>query len=539
MHQNTVRMPLLDVEHPELVLLAIVAVLAIVATLAQRSKLPYPIYLVLVGAGIGFVPLMPEVQVPPDVIFLLFLPPLVYAAAYFTSLRELRRNIRPVSLLAIGLVAATMLTVALVAHAMVAGMPWPVAFVLGAIVSPTDTVAAIAVLDRLHVPRRIKHITEGESLLNDGTGLVLFSVAVTSVVSGNFSLADAGFRFAANIVGGLAVGAVVGMVFTALRRFNEHGQTDVLLSLLAGYAAYLPAESLHVSGVLAAAACGIWLGWRTPTIVRDPETRLQINAVWVNVSYAFITILFLLVGVQLTGILHHLDGQSGRIWLDAVVIGAIVIVTRLVWVFPGTYLPRALSRRIREQEPSVSWRNVLLVGWIGMRGSITLAAALAVPLVVHGGAPFPMRDLLIFFAFGTILMTLVVQGLTLPWAIKTLNPVHDDYFERAEAYARLKAAEAALVAIDHVAPEAWARDDSVERLRALYRYRIKTLGARLDDSIDSAPFEARSRDWKRLLSTAHEAERAVLLTLRDTDTISDEVVDAINRDLDYEDARLQ
>ena len=532
-------MRLFDVTHPELLLLVIVVVLGLVATLAQRSRLPYPIYLLLVGVGIGFVPGVPLIEVDPELIFLVFLPPLVYAAAYFTSLRELRRNLRAVSLLAVGLVAATMLTVAFVAHALVPGMPWAVAFVLGAVVSPTDTVAAAAILDRLHVPRRIKHITEGESLLNDGTGLVLFSVAVTAVVTGHFSAAHASGLFVLNIVGGLLVGVAVGFVASALRRWNQHGQTDVLLSVLSGYAAYMPAEALHVSGILATAACGIWLGWRTPKIVRDPETRLQINAVWVNVSYAINTILFLLVGLQLPSILDRLGGNQLRWWGDALVLGVVVIATRLIWIFPATWIPRLTSARIRESEPAPSWRNVALLAWIGMRGSITLAAALAIPLTIDGGARFPMRDLVIFFAFGTILMTLVVQGLTLPTAIRILEPVHDDYFERAEAWARMRAADAAIEALDAVAGESWARPDSVERLRSLYQYRLKTLGARLDDDVDSTPFEQRSRDWKRLLKTAHDAEREVLLTLRDTNTISDEVVDAVNRDLDYEDARLQ
>ncbi|MBC7460282.1 MAG: Na+/H+ antiporter [Thermoleophilia bacterium] len=532
-------MNLLELAHPELALLAVVAILAIVATAAQKSKLPYPIYLLLVGVGIGFIPGVPQVKVEPDLIFLVFLPPLVYAAGYFTSLRELRRNIRSVSLLAIGLVAATMVTVALVAHALVPGMPWAVAFVLGAIVSPTDTVAAAAVLDRLNVPRRIRHITEGESLLNDGTGLVLFSVAVGVVVSGDFSAGDAAITFALNIVGGLAVGVGVGYVYAALRRYNTHGPTDVLLSVLAGYSAYMPAEALHVSGVLATAACAIWLGWRTPQIVRDPETRIQINAVWVNATYAINTILFLLIGLQLPRTLDQLGAGSTRFWVDAVVIGLVVIATRLIWVFPATWVPRRLSKRIRDEEEMPPWRNVFLVGWIGMRGSVTLAAALAIPLTVDSGADFPLRDLVIFFAFGTILMTLVVQGLTLPKVIAVLKPVHDnDFFERAEAYARLKAAQAAIAALDEVVGEDWARDDTVERMRGMYEYRMRRQGARLDDEVDSSGYEERTRDYKRLVAIAHQAEREVLYTLRNSHTISDEVVDAINRDLDYEDVRL-
>ncbi|MCW2973602.1 MAG: Na+/H+ antiporter [Thermoleophilia bacterium] len=539
MRDDAAGMNLLELAHPELALLAVVAILAIVATAAQKSKLPYPIYLLLVGVGIGFIPGVPEIEIEPELIFLVFLPPLVYAAGYFTSLRELRRNLRAVSLLAIGLVAATMLTVAVVAHALVPGMPWAVAFVLGAIVSPTDTVAAAAVLERLKVPRRIKHITEGESLLNDGTGLVLFSVAVGVVVSGDFSAGDAAFKFVVNIIGGLAVGVGVGFVYAALRRFNQHGPTDVLLSVLAGYAAYMPAELLHVSGVLATAACSIWLGWRTPKIVRDPETRIQINAVWVNVNYAINTILFLLVGLQLPRILDQLGAGNGRFWLDAVLIGLVVIVTRLVWVFPATWIPRRLSARIREDEETPSWRNVFLVGWIGMRGSVTLAAALAIPLTVNSGADFPMRDLVIFFAFGTILMTLVVQGLTLPKVIAVLKPAHDnDFFERAEAYARLKAAQAAITAIEAVNGEEWAREDTIERMRGMYEYRIRRQGARLDDDDDTTEYEERTRDYKRLVAIAHQAEREVLYTLRDSSTISDEVVDVINRDLDYEDVRM-
>ncbi|MBC7645260.1 MAG: Na+/H+ antiporter, partial [Thermoleophilia bacterium] len=392
----------------ELLLFAGVVAIGLLAALAQRSRVPYPIFLVLAGLALGFLPGAPDVTLDPQLIFLIFLPPLLYAATYFASLSELRASAQPIAAMAIGLVMVTTFAVAIVVHTMVPHMSWAVAFTLGAIVSPTDAVAATTIMSRLDVPRRVAHLVDGESLLNDGTALVVYRLAVVAVVSGVFSIADAGWLFAASILGGVAVGVLAGTCIAFVRRRNHDGPTDVLLSLLSGYVAYLPAEALGVSGVLAAVTTGVWLGWRTPSIVRDPQTRLQIRAVWVNVQFVINVVLFLLVGLQLPGILRRLNAISyGELLWWSFAISATLVVTRLLWVFPAAYLPRrALFGNVhiagRGARGRGRWRLPLLTSWVGMRGAVTLAAALALPLHTDSGAPFPHRDLLVFLAFGSI-----------------------------------------------------------------------------------------------------------------------------------------
>jgi CPA1 family monovalent cation:H+ antiporter len=522
----------------EWVLAASVVVLGVLAWFAQRSRVPYPIFLVLAGLGIGFVPGVPDFELDPDVVFLVFLPPIIYAAAYFTSLRELRANARPISFLAVGLVLATMGTVALVAHALVDGMPWSVAFVLGAIVSPTDPVAGTAVLERFRVPRRITHIVEGESLINDGSGIVLYRVAVAAVVTGSFSAWHAGAEFVVSVVGGVAIGIIAGAAWTWLRRRNAHGSTDVLLSLLAGYVAYLPAEALHVSGVLAAATCSIWLGWRTPTIVRDAETRLQIAGVWTNVSFVLNTVLFLVVGMQMHGILGRIDDTSTPTLLGwALAIGATVMATRMAWTMLTSVMPVVFLPALRT-EGSRRWRGPVLVGWIGMRGAVSLAAALALPIHVDGGDAFPLRDIVVFLAFGVIVMTLVVQGLSLGWVVGKLDMKDDDALIRSEAHARMVAARAAIARLDELQGCSWIHDRALQRLRGLHEYRAERFEARALATDEERYFDERAEAWVRIARELHTAQRAAILELRDSGEITDEVMELVQRDLDLEDVRL-
>lgn len=524
--------------HLDLFLLGAAALVGAVAALAQAIRVPYPLVLVAAGVGVSLIPGMPDVTLDPDLVFVIFLPPLIYGAAYFVSLRELRANMRPIALLSIGLVILTTLAVGAVAHYAL-GLSWAVSFVLGAIVSPTDPLAGATIMERFDVPRRIVHILDGESLVNDGSGLVLYRVAVVAVVSGSFSMAHASASFLVNVVGGVAIGIIVGAALTWVRRRNTHGPTDVLLSLLSGYIAYLPAEAVGTSGVLAAVTCALWLGWRTPTIVRDPETRLQIEAVWTNVIFVGNVLLFLLVGLQMHGILERLKGDAGMdlAWQIAVVAAA-VIVTRFVWVFPATYLPRWLSRRLRERDPSPPWQAPALISWVGMRGAVSLAAALALPTLTDAGQPFPDRDLIVALTFGVIVTTLALQGLSLPWVIGWLNLQDDGALDRAEAHARVLISRAAIEHIDQIVHEEWVNDDSARRLRGLYDFRVRLYEARRigDDGEDS--IVARSLSYQRLLREVHTIERSTLLDLRDAGEITDEVVRRIERDLDLDDTRL-
>ena len=352
---------------------------------------------------------MPEVELDPDLVLLVLLPPLLYAAAFFTPLRELRRNVRPVSLLAVGLVLATMLVVAAVAH-FALDFGWAAAFVLGAIVSPTDPVAATAIARRLGVPGRIVTIVEGESLINDGTALVAYKFAVAAVVTGSFSMLEAGGEFVVSVIGGIAVGIAIGAAVAFVRRRLDNPPVEVTIALFTSYFAYLPAEAIGVSGVLAAVTVGIYMGRLTSTLT-SPTTRIQGNAVWEIVTFVVNSALFMLVGLQLPTVVEGIGGTStGELIAQGALIAATVIAVRIAWVFPLTYLPRMLFRRLRERDPSPPWQYTLLVAWTGMRGAVSLAAALALPLRSTAAAPFPERDSIVFLAFSVILATLLIQG---------------------------------------------------------------------------------------------------------------------------------
>src|SRR5947208_3163742 len=325
--------------HQDLVLLALLVAIAALLVLAPYLRIPYPILLVLGGLALGFVPGIPTITLPPDVVLVAILPPLLYSAAFYTSLRDLRQNVIQISTLAIGLVAATTVGVAVVAHAFIPHVGWGPAFVLGAIVSPTDPLAATAIARRLGVPRRIVAIVEGESLVNDGTALVLYRVAVVAVVSGSFSIWNAGLRFVGTAAGGVAVGLVIGFLIAAVRRRLDNPPVEVTIALLSGYFAYLPAAALGVSGVLAVVTVGVYMGWRTPELT-SVQTRLDGAAMWQIFTFVVNALLFGLVGLQLHHILDALSSRSaGELVGEAALIGLAVIVIRIVWIFPLSYVP--------------------------------------------------------------------------------------------------------------------------------------------------------------------------------------------------------
>jgi len=523
--------------HDSLILLAILGAGAALLAFAPLLRVPYPILLVLGGLALGFVPGMPHVVLRPDIVLVAILPPLLYSSAFFTSLRDLRRNIRPLSLLAVALVFVTMLSVAAVCHAAISGLSWPVCFVLGALVAPTDAVAANAIASRLGIPRRLATLIEGESLINDATALVAYRFAVAAVVTGTFSFWHATWHFVVDVVGGVAIGLAVGFVLRQIRRRMHHSPTEIAIALLSGYFAYLPAQAAGVSAVLAAVTVSVYVGWYTPELT-DPETRLQGDAVWSILTFLLNALLFGLVGLQLRPILDSLSGRStGTLIGDAAIVAAAVIVTRLLWIYPATYLPRFLSRRIRERDPYPPWQYPTLIGWTGLRGAVTLAAALALPLTTDAGDPFPQRDLLIYLAFCVILATLVVQGLSLPLVIRLLDLEDDGSAAKEETKARIYAARAAVERLDELVAEDWVREDTAERMRGLYRFRENRFAARFDDG-DDGSIEQRSQDYQRLRRELLDAERRAVVDLRRQGKINDDIMNLVQRDLDLEDARL-
>jgi CPA1 family monovalent cation:H+ antiporter len=521
--------------HEQLVLLALLAAIAALLVAAPLLRVPYPIFLVLGGLGVGFVPGIPSLELPPDVVLVGVLPPLLYASAFFTPLRELRANWRPIGLLAIGLVIATMGAVAVVAHALVDGLPWSAAFVLGAVVAPTDPIAATAIMRRLGVPRRIVSVVEGESLVNDGTALVLYRVAVTAAVTGTFSFWDASWRFLWNVAGGVAVGLVVGFLVAEVRRRLDNPPVEVTIALMTGYFAFIPANAVKASGVLAVVTAAVYLGWRTPELT-SVQTRLQGLAVWEILVFVINALLFALVGLQLSRILDGLTGHSGgELTLYALAVLGTVVVGRLLWLLVFGQVRNARPSDVRDLPPPLSHR--VLIAWSGMRGAVSLAAALAIPLTTDLGTAFPQRDLLIFLTFCVILGTLVVQGLSLPLLIRAFRVEPDRLDEKEEAKARVHAAEAAIGRLEELLEEDWVRPETAERLRGLYGFRRNRFASRFDVESDGA-IEEQSQAYQRLRRELLEAERTAIVELRRQGAINDDVMRRLQRDLDLEDARL-
>ena len=521
-------------EHLELVIFGLLVGIVAFASLASLLRVPYPIPLVLGGLALGFIPGVPSPELDPELVLLIFLPPLLYGAAFFTSLRDLRRNARPIALLAIGLVLGTMAAVALIAHYVI-GLDWDVAFVLGAIVSPTDAVAPAEIMRRVGAPRRLVAVVEGENLTNDWTALILYRVAVAAVVSGSFSLLDASVEFVLSGVGGLAIGLAAGWVIRQIRRRLDDPPTEITISLLSGYAAYLPAEELGFSGVIAAVTVGVYMGWYTPELT-TPLTRIQSMSVWEILTFLLNAVLFLLVGMQLPNIIDDLSGESaGQLLLWGALVSATVIVVRMGWGFTVTYLLRVIDRRAAQRARRVGPRERIVVGWAGMRGAVALAAALAVPLRTDSGAPFPERDLIIFLAFVVILVTLVGQGLTLGPLINRLGVVDDGEEEVEEIAARIRLAEAALARLEELEGADWVRDETLGRVRALYDYRRRRFEARTDGD---ERYEERTDAYRRLMYELFEAQREELVGMRNALDISDEVRRRIERELDLEESRI-
>jgi monovalent cation/hydrogen antiporter len=520
--------------HPVETVLALLVPTTVLAVLARKIAVPYPIVLVVGGSLLAFVPGLPEARLDPQLVFLLFLPPILYATAYFTSWRDFRDSLPSITLLAVGLVAATTAAVAVAFHAVVPGVGWPAAFVLGAIVSPPDAVAATAIAQRLRLPRQIVTILEGESLVNDATGLVLLKFATAAAVTGTFSAGGAALEFLVVVAGGIAVGAAAGLVFARLQRLLDDSVLAATASLLVSFVVYILAERLHVSGVLAVVTAGLLQGRAVPHLW-TPKMRVEATAFWETVVFVLNALIFVLIGLQLPSIAAGLTGLPRGTVVDAVFATlAAAVGIRLLWMFPGAYLPRLLVPAYAARSPKPPWAWVLLVGWTGMRGIVSLAAALALPVATAAGAPFPGRDLILIVTFAVIFGTLVVQGLTLPSFIRWLAIGTDVTAWREERHARRALAEAALARIDalteeHLLPAHQihgVRQEQVDRLRLLVR----------EDA--GAPVPAATTErirWLRRESLA--AQRRRLLELREEEEIGDDALHRLQHELDLEEMR--
>lgn len=520
--------------HQSEIIVLLFAVVAASVLVARKIQLPYPIVLVLVGLGLSFIPHLPEVKLDPNIFFYFFLPPLLYPAALFTSWRDFRRNLRAILSLAIGLVLFTMLVVACVTHWLIPEIPWAAAFALGAIVSPPDAVAATSVIQRLPVPRRIVSILEGESLVNDATALVALQFAIVAMTTGQFSVGSASIHFAWAAAGGIGFGLVVGLAMRLIHRRLDDPPVQITISLLTPFVAYLIAERLHVSGVLAVVTAGIYLGWHSPVIV-SARYRLQAFAFWEIVVFLLNGFVFTAIGFQLPAIVRSIRHESLAFPIEvAAIVCAAVVLVRIAWVFPGAYLAFFFTR---DRESLPPWRNVAVIAWAGMRGVISLAAAFALPFVLDDGRPFPGRNYILFITFCVILTTLVFQGLTLPFAIRHLCFQGDGSTAEEERVARLDANKAANALLEELSGGGEFSEDAIARLRAEYSERIQQLELCAENP-EECRGEVATPAYQRLQRRALNVERDAIIRLRNQQVINDDALRRIQRDLDLAEARL-
>ena len=519
----------------QIIILLLTVVLAL-TTVARKLAIPYPILLVVGGLILGYLPGLPTIRLDPDLIFLVFLPPLLWAAAYFTSWRDFRANARPITLLAVGLVLATTATVAGVAHATLPGLGWAGAILLGAIVSPPDAVSATAIVKQLHLPSRGITILEGESLVNDATALVLYRAALAAAVSGTFKLSDTLLDFVMAATMGIAAGFVVGIVTRWALRLTGDSFSEIAITLLAPYIAWVLAEQVHASSVLSCVVGGLYIRQHFSAIVA-PITRIQARAVWDLLVFVLNGVIFILIGLQLGPLRDAIPpSELGLLTLIGILVSTAVIIVRLIWVPVAAWVPRFVSASLRSRDPMPSWSNLFILGWTGMRGIVSLAAALALPLTTAAGTPLPFRAEIILIAFMVILVTLVLQGLSLPLLIRTLDLGEDRSNEHEERQARELAAIAALALLDEVAGEDWPVQVHIEQLRVHYDRRRQRFA-----NVEAMNMECKkevAEAFRRLRHETLTSERLTVINLRNDGVISDEILHRLEHELDVEALRI-
>jgi CPA1 family monovalent cation:H+ antiporter len=519
------------------ILVGLLGAVTVLAGAARHLGLPSPIVLVVCGLLVGLLPGLPAVDLDPDLIFFIFLPPLIYGAGFNSSPRDLRVQARRIGVLAIGLVAASTVAVAVAVKLLVPGFGWAEGFVLGAILAPTDPVAAVAIMQRLRVTPQLSAVIEGESLVNDGTGLVLYRLAVGATVSGTFSLLEGAWQLVATGAGGVAIGLAVGWLIGAVRARINDAPIEITLSLFTPYAAYIAAEALGVSGILAAVTVGLFLGARSDGLF-SATARIEAQGFWNTLIFMLESTLFLLMGLQFRDVAQGIEGlDAGRVTLTVAVTLTVVLGLRVAWMFSvGPFLRRLIPGDSPEEPPGLGPGARLVAGWSGMRGAVSLAAALAIPVDIDAGGGFPQRELIIFTVFCVIVLGLLIQGLTLPALIRATGLGRDEADDAAdEARARAAAAEAALARLDEMSAEG---DDerATAHLRELYEARLDHARAPQDERGDSDREHVEA--FERLREELLRSERAVLYELHERGEISEDALRTVERDLDLQEARL-
>jgi monovalent cation/hydrogen antiporter len=514
-------------------ILVLFAATAALRVLADRSNVPLPTLLLLGGLAVAFVPGLPPLALDPETIFLIFIPPLLFWTALSTSLRDLKRNLRSITLLAVWLVLATMGIVAVVAHALLPHLPWAVCFVLGAIVAPPDAVAVTASTRRLSLPRTALVILEGESLMNDATAIVAYQIALAAAVSGTFSLPHAAGELLFTGIGGVAVGVALGWCVGWVRaHMRRSGVVENTISLLSPFIAFIPATALGCSGVLAVVAMGLYLGRFGPRIVSAP-TRLQGTSMWEMLTFLLEGLIFIIIGLELPQVVHALAPGTGilwhLVWVSLLVVAAMTVL-RIGWMFLGAYLPRWIDRRLgRPATPYPPWRSVLFLGWAGIRGGDSLVIALALPFVGLHGAPLAGRAEIIFITFVVIFVTLVVQGLTLAPLIRLLGIAGGDEEQGEERSARAASIRAGAEALQKIAAADAHEREIAAALQHASSYRLQRVG----NTQGGQP------GYARLRLAMLAAEREAVIAMRDRNEISDAVMIRLQREFDHEEVLLQ
>jgi monovalent cation/hydrogen antiporter len=526
-----------NVQAVELVFLLLLLFVVAFGALARRLQVPYPIVLVVAGLWLGFIPGIPRITLNPDVVFFVILPPLLYSAAWVTSWREFSFNLVSILLLAFGLVAFTVWGVTEGAQWLFPGFDWKAGLVLGAVVAPTDAIAASSIAQRIGLPKRIIDVLEGESLVNDASGLLALEFGLAILVRREApTVIDATWRLTFLIVAGIAIGLAVAWIVEWVERRIDHGPIEIAISILVPYVAYFAADAVRASGVLAVVACGLYLARRSSGFF-SPGVRLQAWAVWESLTFILNGLVFVLIGLQLPNVMGAIHGYSLRtLVVYGAVFSVLVIALRMVWVFPGTLLAHWIRTRIFHQKVNCpSARGILVVGWTGMRGVIALAAAIALPQTLAGGNPFPQRDMIVFLAFSVILVTLVLQGLTLPWMVRVLGVAEAPGPNLEEEAARRQMLEAALAYLAGLREKDEAEFDAVyEDLNGHYQQRLVALGAKEgDDGHLSAKHHRRLSHIARNLL---RVERETAVRLRDEGEINDEVLRQLEHELDLREA---
>ena len=512
--------------------LAILVAIAILFEIARRLGVPYPTLLVLGGLGLAFVPGLPRIELEPDLVLLVFLPPLLFSAAAESPLRDLRANLAPLIRLSFGLVMFSMVIVAAVIHAAIPTLSWAAALTLGAIVGPTDALAATSVFRRLGAPRAVRTLIEGEALFNDATALVAYRVAwPLAVASGTFVLSDAVGGFFLAALGGIAIGAVVGRVAGEILRRLDDPPVEVLISVVIPFAAYLPADRLGLSGVLAAVAAGLVIGSRLGTIL-TPNSRVLWLTSWKMIGFVLNGFVFVLIGLELPEILQGLGGRPPVeiLGLAALVCG-VVVLGRVVWVFAASLLPGSPRRIIARRDARLATRLTFVVGWAGLRGAVSLAAALALPV------NFPERNLILLLTFAVILVTLVGQGLTLPRVVRWARWDGTEFDGDEATTARTAAYQAGLDEIDRARPDWPTHQPLLDRLESGLRDRTQHLAT--EDPDETAERRQERVEHEQIQRGVIAAQRTAVIELRDRGEINDETLRVVERELDLEELRME